>query len=71
MSIENCVGFAVKGTIGRRTDAIAETMAWMMQKRRTKESIAVGEPSDVDQVIHPTGHYRIDGASVGMSAVQV
>ena len=71
MAIENRVGFTEQGTIRCCTDPIAKAVAGVMQKGCAEKAIAVGEPSDINQIIHSTGHDRIDRTAVGMSTVQV
>ena len=57
--------------IRRRTDSIAKTVSGMVQERGAKEPIPVGEPSHIDQVVHATGHDRIDRATLRVPSVQV
>ena len=71
VAVDDRVRLAVHAPIDRVNQGIAAAHLRMLQERRRQHPFAGGRERDVDRIVHPAGHHRLDHGVAGTPAKDV
>ena len=71
MTVDDRVDLAVDAAVDRMDQAVAVAAAGLLEEGGREDPLAAGREHDVDRVVHPAGHHRLDRAVVGPRAEDV